>query len=315
VARGGQKRNGGFQEADQHVTDLAEQELAPPALLLLVPSGMEAMPSEHEGSLSQEERKAVKDLSAPRSPVIHEVVRRQGEEELGRPNGSLFWSGVAGGITIMASVIAEAALLRKLPVTLPWREAAADLGYSLGFLMVILGRMQLFTEQTIVTVLPVMAAPSWAKLGATARLWAIVFVANMAGACVAAALNVYLHLMSPELLEAMLDVSGKLLTKDPLVLLLQGIPAGFLIASVAWIRAGMTSGGFSIILVLTYTIALGDFTHVVAGGAEAFLLVFAGKVGIGQALGGIILPALVGNVLGGTGLFTILAHAQVRQEI
>jgi formate/nitrite transporter FocA (FNT family) len=175
--------------------------------------------------------------------------------------------------------------------------------------------MQLFTEQTIVTVLPVMTAPSWARLGATARLWGIVFLANLLGAAAAAAMNLYLGLMSSEQLAAMLEVSGKLLHKTPLELLLQGVPAGFLIASVAWLRAGASGGEFWIILALTYAIALGDFTHVVAGAAETFLLLFDGQLGLGQALGGIILPALVGNVIGGTGLFALLAHAQVRQEL
>lgn len=215
----------------------------------------------------------------------------------------------------MASVIAEGALRHKLPAGLPWRDVVADLGYSLGFLMGILGRMQLFTEQTIVTVLPVMAAPSWAKLGGTARLWVIVFIGNMVGACAAAAMNVHLHLVGGALLASMLEVSGELLSKRPLELLLQGIPAGFLIASVAWIRSGVTSGEFWIILALTYAIALGGFAHVVAGVAEAFLLLSAGLIGVGQALGGIILPTLIGNVLGGTGLSALLAHAQVRQEL
>jgi len=265
------------------------------------------MSDEHQSGLTKAEREEAQELAAPQSPVIYEVVRRQGEEELRRPLGSLFWSGIAAGVTIMASVIAEGALRRKLPTGAPWREAVADLGYSLGFLMVILGRMQLFTEQTIVTVLPVMAAPGWRKLGGTARLWAIVFVANMIGACTAAAINVDLHLVSRELLASMLEVSGGLLRKTPLDVLLQGVPAGFLIASVAWIRAGASGGEFWIVLTLTYTIALGDFTHVIAGAAEAFLL--------GQALGGIILPALLGNIIGGTGLFALLAHAQVRQEL
>jgi formate/nitrite transporter FocA (FNT family) len=205
--------------------------------------------------------------------------------------------------------LAEGALRHKLPPDMPWREVVSDLGYSLGFLMVILGRMQLFTEQTIVTVLPVVAAPGWRTLGRTAQLWAIVFVANMVGACVAAAINVHLHLMSHDLLASMLEVSGALLRKPPLDLLLQGVPAGFLIASVAWIRAGATSGKFLIVLALTYAIALGDFTHVVAGAAEAFLLTFDGRIGIAHALGGIIVPALIGNVIGGTGLFALLAHA------
>jgi formate-nitrite transporter family protein len=113
------------------------------------------MPDKPQG-LTHGERQDVEELSAPRSPVIYEVVRQQGEDELRRPDGSLFWSGIAAGLTIMASVIAQGALRQKLPDA-PWREAVSSLGYSVGFLMVILGRMQLFTEQTIVTVLPVMA--------------------------------------------------------------------------------------------------------------------------------------------------------------
>jgi formate/nitrite transporter FocA (FNT family) len=181
--------------------------------------------------------------------------------------------------------------------------------------MVVLGRMQLFTEQTVVAVLPVMTRPGWAKLGATARLWVIVFLANLLGACAAAAINMHLHLVSPPLTSAMLEVSEALLHRTPIETLAQAVPAGFIVASIAWIRAGAEGGEFWIVLALTYAIALGDFAHVVAGSAEAFLLMFDGRIGIGQALGEIILPALVGNIIGGTGLFALLAHAQVRQEL
>lgn len=273
------------------------------------------MESEPQIGLTRAEREEVKQRAAPRTPVLHETVRRGGEEELSRPAGSLAWSGIAGGITIMASVIAEAALLRKLPPGLPWREAAADLGYSLGFLMVILGRMQLFTEQTVVGVLPLMAEPRRAVLGRVARLWAIVFLCNMLGTAAAALMAVHLGIVGEGLLQAMLEVSASLLGRPPLELLLQGIPAGFLIASVAWIRAGMRGGDVAIIVALTYVIALGDFTHVIAGAAETWLLLFDGQIGPGTAVGGIILPALAGNVIGGTGLFALLAHAQVREEL
>lgn len=193
------------------------------------------MSDDRQGGMTEAEHTDVDDLSAPRARIIYEVIRRQGDEELRRPIGSLFWSGLAAGITIMASVIAEGALRHKLPAEMPMRQVISDLGYTLGFLMVILGRMQLFTEQTIVTVLPNMAAPGWRKLGVTVRLWAVVFVANMLGTCVAAVIIVHLHLTGRELTEAMLEVSGTLL---------QGIPAGFLIASVAWIRAGVSGSEF-----------------------------------------------------------------------
>ena len=263
--------------------------------------------------LTHGDRKEVEELSAPRAPIIYEVVRRQGEEELDRPDGSLFWSGLAAGITIMASVIAQAALRHRLP-DVPGREVIACFGYSIGFLMVILGRMQLFTEQTIVTVLPVMAQPTWRKLWGTARLWAIVFVANMLGTLVAAGINVKLRLVSGTLLAAMLEVAGRALDKTPLELLMQAIPAGFIIASIAWIRAALSNGEFWIVLALTYTIAIGEFTHVVAGAAETFLLLFAGQIGPAQAATTVGL-ALIGNIIGGTGLFALLAYAQVRQEL
>jgi formate/nitrite transporter FocA (FNT family) len=69
------------------------------------------------------------------------------------------------------------------------------------------------------------------------------------------------------------------------------------------------------VLTLTYVIALGDFTHVIAGSAETFLLLFAEQIEIARALGDLIAPALIGNVIGGTGLFALLAYAQVRQEL
>jgi formate-nitrite transporter family protein len=272
------------------------------------------MPKTKQG-LTEQEHAHADDLAAPKTKVIYEVVRRQGEEELARPPGSLFWSGTAAGVAIMASVIAEASLRRKLPVDMPGRLAISDLGYSVGFLIVILGRMQLFTEQTIVTVLPNMAAPGWGKLVTTARLWAIVLAANLLGTSAAAWINLHLQLVGPDLTASMLEVSGELLGQAPLEILAHAIPAGFIMASVAWIRAGATDGEFWIVLALTFFIALGGFSHVVAGSAETFLLLFDGQIEVAHAFGGIIGPALVGNVIGGTGLFALLAHAQVSREI
>ncbi len=120
--------------------------------------------------LDEGERSEIEDRSAPRATIVHEVVRKQGLEELARPAGSLFWSGVAAGVAIIASVIAQGALYHKLPEGMAGRTLVSQLGYPLGFLIVILGRLQLFTEQTIVTVLPLVTRPSRGALAATARL-------------------------------------------------------------------------------------------------------------------------------------------------
>jgi formate/nitrite transporter FocA (FNT family) len=264
--------------------------------------------------LTEDEEKEVEERSPPKAKVVHAAVVKQGEDELERPAGSLFWSGLAAGIAIMASVTAQAALHQGLPDA-PWRDVVAGLGYTLGFIIVVLGRMQLFTEHTTVAVLPLMRERTGANLKRTLRLWGIVFAGNLIGAAAISAAAFYLPLQSAELTGSMVEVSAKLLEKTPSEMFLQGIPAGFLIASVAWIRSATDDSGFWIVLILSYAIALGHFTHVIAGAAEAFLLLWSGHAGIGWVLLGFLLPAFFGNVVGGTGLFAMLAHAQVKEEI
>jgi formate/nitrite transporter FocA (FNT family) len=264
--------------------------------------------------LSKQEEREVEERSPPKSKVVHAAVVKQGEDELNRPAASLFWSGLAAGLAIMASVTAQGALHQRLPDA-PWRELVAGFGYSLGFILVILGRMQLFTEHTTVAVLPLMRERTAANLGRTARLWAIVLAGNLIGAAAISAAAFYLPLQSAELTQAMLEVSAKLFEKTPTAMFLQAIPAGFLIASIAWIRSAADDSSFWIVLALTYLIAIGGFAHVIAGATEAFLLLWAGQAGVGWVFTGFLLPALLGNIVGGTGLFAMLAHAQVKEEI
>lgn len=261
-----------------------------------------------------EEQAEAEERSAPAARVVHAAVAEQGEDELARPVVSLFWSGFAAGIAIMASLWVSGALRQYLPDA-DWAEVVVALGYPAGFLIVILGRLQLFTEHTAVAVLPVVRAPTARNLLALLRLWSVIFVANMLGALIATALAVHAHLQPADTLAGMVTVSEKLLERGPLDTLMQAISAGFLIASIAWIRSAVNSGDFWIVFAVTYAISLGGFAHVVAGASEAFLLMWAGQASVGWALGGFVLPALLGNILGGTGLFALLAHAQVKNEM
>lgn len=260
------------------------------------------------------EQHEAEERSAPAARVVHAAVAEQGEEELDRPLSSLFWSGVAAGIAIMASVWVSGALHHYLPDA-PWSEAVVALGYPFGFLIVILGRLQLFTEHTAVAVLPVARRPSLKGGWRLARLWATVFVANLVGTATIAALAVFAPIQSADVLNGMLAVARKLTERDAAATLLQAIPAGFLIASIAWIRSAIEGSGFSTVFAVTYAIALGGFAHVIAGAAEAFLLLWHGDVGPSWVFTGFLLPALAGNIIGGTGLFALLAHAQVKAEI
>lgn len=264
--------------------------------------------------LSDREREAVSDRSTASARVIHEVVRRRGDQELERPTGSLIWSGLAGGVAINVSVLGEALLESKLPHA-AWTPLVASIGYTLGFVIVVLGSLQLFTESTLSAVLPVATHPSPKNLGRLLRLWTLVFLANMAGTLFIAGLNNYGVIGSPEQRDAMLVLSRRLLDHGWLETVKLAIPAGFLIAAVPWILPAARGQQFFVVFFLTYFIALGSFAHVVAGSGEAWLLAFAGETTFAHASVGLILPALIGNIVGGTGLFALLAHAQVEQEL
>ena len=267
-----------------------------------------------ERNLTEDEKQQVEDHKPPPAKVVHASVSKMGEEELARPASSLFWSAVAAGVSMMASVWVAGALHHALPDA-PWREAVTALGYPVGFLIVVLGRMQLFTEQTVVAILPFARASTSYNFKRVARLWGLVLAGNIAGSAAVAALAWFAKVQPPEVLDGMLAVSARLQQSSPLQIGLTAIPAGFLMASVAWINSAEEQIGFPIVLALTLAIGLCHFAHVIAGSAEAWLLLWSGKATLGWVVFGFTLPALIGNVVGGTGLFAVLAHAQVREEI
>lgn len=269
---------------------------------------------EDDIDLDEEEREDVEESSGPSALAIHEIIRRRGDEELERPTWSLWWSGVAGGVAISASVLGQALFEDALPDA-EWAILLSSLGYTLGFLIVVLGRLQLFTESTLSAVIPVATHPSIANGGRLLRFWAIVLAANMVGTFLVALMTSRGWLLPDDQVAAMLDLSRKLLEKDALASFKAGIPAGFLIAAVPWALPSAKGHEFWVILFFTYFIALGGFAHVVAGSTEAWLLALSGEAGWGRAIGGIMLPTLLGNILGGTGLFALLAHAQVSEEL
>ncbi len=270
---------------------------------------------QEEANLDNEEEKQVDDHESVSSSVIFEAIRRQGEHELSRPFSALWWSGVAAGLAISTSVLCKGFLASILPHA-DWAAGISSLGYTVGFLIVILGRMQLFTENTITPILPLFLAPTRANFLQTARIWGIVFAANMVGCAAAALVLVFGHILPEARLDGILSVSRHYAEATAFEHFAWGIPAGFLIAALVWILPRMESAGeVLLIAIVTYTIGLGGMSHVVAGSTELFFLVARGELGIGAAVFGGILPAFVGNVLGGTGIFAALTYAQVREEI
>ena len=252
-------------------------------------------------------------LKAADAKTLHRTVRESGEDELRRPAMQLFWSALAAGIAISVSLLTEAALHAALPDT-PWRELVSGLGYPIGFLVVILGRMQLFTESTITAMLPLVTRPSRWALGRTLRLWSIVLVANLGGTALAGLAIATGAIGSDAIRHAALDISSTITELSAGRTFVNAIPAGFMIAILAWALPNARSQSVLVIFAFTYILTIAGFSHSIVGSSEAFLLLFAGQTGIVHTLAGLIAPAVLGNLVGGAGIFAVLAHAQVRGE-
>jgi formate/nitrite transporter FocA (FNT family) len=263
---------------------------------------------------SERDSKDIEERGHLRAPVIYEVLRREGEEEMSRPISSLWWSGVAAGLSISFSLLSQALLMAHLPER-PWRPLVSDFGYPVGFLMSVLGRQQLFTENTITVVLPVAASPTLANFGRLSRMWAIVLSANLAGTLFAALFCCLTPVLSPDIRAVMLDISHHAMEGSPLDLFFRAITGGFLIAAMVWLLPSAGSAEFLVITVMTYIIAVGGFAHVIAGSFEAFMLVVSGQLDVWRSIAFISVPVLLGNIVGGTVLFTLISHAQVAPEM
>ncbi|MFC6224729.1 formate/nitrite transporter family protein [Hymenobacter artigasi] len=268
------------------------------------------LPTTSQPTTAQEEQQEAKERSAPSSKIIHEAILKEGREELARPSDALFWSGLAAGLSMGLSMMAEGVMVHYLPDS-AWRPLVANLGYSLGFLVVILGRQQLFTENTLTPILPLLELPTWRSLRNVLRLWGVVLVANLLG-CLALALVVaHSDAFEPAIRAEFAHMGQEELAPSFGTVLLRGIFAGWMIALMVWILPFADTGRIWVIIIITYVVGICHFSHVIAGTVEVFTLAASGGASWGQVLGGFTVPALLGNILGGVLLVAGLNHAQV----
>ena len=258
----------------------------------------------------QREDQVVDDKSAVGSHIVYKAIKKTADEELGRPTVALAFSGLAAGLSMGFSLVAEGLVRSKLPDA-PWRPLVAKLGYSVGFLIVILGRQQLFTENTLTPMLPLLLRRDRRTLANVARLWATVLASNLVGAALFAYAIQRTPAFAPEVRHAFLEL-GREATAFPFgTTLVKGVFAGWLIALMVWLLPVAEAGRIWIIVLLTYIVGLGQLSHVIAGSVDAMYTVAAGEHTWAQYAGGFLLPTLLGNCLGGVTMVAALNYAQV----
>jgi len=260
--------------------------------------------------LSERQTQEAEDRTSVSAIVVHEAIRKDGDEELQRTWSALAWSGLAAGLSMGFSFVAEALLRAYLPDA-PWRPLIVNLGYPLGFLIVIIGRQQLFTENTLTAIIPLLARRNWTTFFSVLRLWAIVLVSNLVGAHIFAWTIANTQVLRPEVQHAMRELATAAADVSFPTAVVRGIFAGWLIAMVVWMNAATDSGKIPIIVIMTYVVGLAGLTHIVAGSAEVLFLVMIGAKSWISFVGGYVVPTLIGNILGGVALVSALNHAQV----
>jgi formate/nitrite transporter FocA (FNT family) len=201
---------------------------------------------------SRADGEAPDEASNPRSTrlsarQIYDNIRVAAQEELRRPAAALFWSATAAGLTIGFSFLAGAYLMALVPAA--FSGAATAAGYPLGFVFVVLARGQLFTENTLEPIIPLLHTPTLKTLRQLIALWVIVLIGNLAGAYAFAAIVALTPMLSESLHPTLLAVAKTGTDGGFWLVALRGIYAGWLIALMAWLIASTRTTGAQVLLI------------------------------------------------------------------
>jgi formate/nitrite transporter FocA (FNT family) len=208
------------------------------------------------------------------------------------------------------SLVAEGMLRMHLPEA-PWTPLISKLGYTVGFLVVVLGRQELFTEQTLNAILPLLSRDrEHGAIANVARVWIVILLANIAGTAAFAAFTAWSGAFPPEAHRAFSHIGHAALSHSFATTFGRAIYAGFIIASMIWLLPAADSARFWIIFVLAWLVGVAGLAHIVAGSAETLYVVLMGQRTIAEWVTGFFVPTFLGNSIGGVALVAALAHVQ-----
>jgi formate/nitrite transporter FocA (FNT family) len=289
--------------ADESKTEAVEEKVedgstqAPTEETQAVPGG------EADGSASHQ-----KNLSRPSAQEIYQQVAKNAREELGRTSVSLAISGFTGGIFMGLSALGVGIAIAHLGSS-GSAYVVSRMFYPLGFIVVILGRSQLFTENTLYPVALVLTEPK--EIWNTLRLWATVLPSNVCGALAFASLAGLTHAMPADVVQAMAGL-GLAAAHEPVsTIFWSGVVGGWIIATAAWLVSGSHSitGSVMIIWALTFVVGLGNFAHCIATSGEILIAVLTHQLPW-SAYPQWFVPAVCGNICGGVIMVTLLEYGQ-----
>lgn len=259
--------------------------------------------------------KAVRDIFS--TDEIFQRILATADEEFSRSTRLLFLSGLAAGLSIGLSLVARAAVTALAGGAEPSSAAvlAGNMVYPIGFLLIVIGRYQLFTENTLTPVTLVLT--KIASLPLLLKVWGTVLAANLLGVAIIAWILATTGVLEPEAMTVARGFGEHALSTPWADLFWKGVFAGWLVASMVWLihaaRESITR--FVTVFVLMFLVPSLDLFHCIIGACEVLFLVFMAEASWYQSTVGFFLPVLLGNILGGVLLVAILNYSQTRDVL
>jgi formate/nitrite transporter FocA (FNT family)/nucleotide-binding universal stress UspA family protein len=279
--------------------------------------------AEREESERDESFRETVERSKVGAPAVGEAVRDRfsadevfqriiaaADEEVTSGARELFFSGIAAGFAITITFL----LYASMSATSDSKLVGALL-YPLGFLYIIIGGYQLYTENTLPPV--ALTLERLASLPALLRHWTIVLLGNFTGGALGASVLTWGSVFDPKTMTTALEISRRgAFQTEWLALFSKALFAGLIVAGVVWVgfAARDTISRVVIVYLAFLAIPLGNLFHVVVSFTETLFLVFHGELPLFVGLTEFVLPVLLGNTIGGVALVTIVNYFQTSER-
>ncbi|MFA1610241.1 formate/nitrite transporter family protein [Halobellus rubicundus] len=243
------------------------------------------------------------------SDEVFQRIVADADHEITSGTRELFFSGLAAGFAITITFLLYASMSTGTD-----SRVIASLLYPLGFVYIIIGGYQLYTENTLPPV--ALTLERLASIPALLRHWLIVLAGNFLGGGAGAVVLAYGGVFDPATMRTATDIAEKGVVTPASALFFKAVFAGLIVAGVVWMNfaARDTISRIAIVYLAFLAIPLGNLFHVVVSFTEVVFLVLVGDLGLVSGLGGFVLPVLLGNTIGGVLLVTVVNYYQTSER-
>lgn len=251
------------------------------------------------------------------SDEVFQRIIAAADEEVTSGSRELFFSGLAAGLAITITFM----LYASLTAATDSHPILSVLLYPLGFIYIIIGGYQLYTENTLPPV--ALTLERLASLPTLLRHWTIVLAGNFVGGGIGALVLSYGGVFTGDTVDAARYISEGGFAVDFVPLFFKAAMAGLIVAGVVWVGFASTDSVTRMLVVYLAFLAipLGNLFHVVVSFTEVLYLFFqhsiplyGAEISLYSGIVGFVIPVLLGNTIGGVVLVTLVNYFQTSEE-